>query len=179
MKEKANYAELLKDPRWIKRRNEILIRDKNTCQGCGCKDKYLHVHHKRYINGLKPWEYDDDELITLCEECHQYETNSAKELYQDYVYFCNAARESGFSNSSISLILNKFSLFFETFNCEDFPCRQNINDIVEYAAISSFNYDDLKTLALYGIRCDDWVKEKFPMFLEDYKNVVAKKNMKV
>lgn len=42
---KQIYQELLKDPRWIKRRNEILTRDKNTCQSCGAQDKYLHVHH--------------------------------------------------------------------------------------------------------------------------------------
>lgn len=30
----------------------------------------LHVHHKYYIRGRKPWEYDDDALITLCNWCH-------------------------------------------------------------------------------------------------------------
>lgn len=70
-KQKLFYQELLKDPRWIKRRNEILSRDHNTCVMCGAQDKYLHVHHLKYIVRRKPWEYSDDDLVTLCEDCHQ------------------------------------------------------------------------------------------------------------
>lgn len=31
----------------------------------------LNIHHNYYIQGLKPWEYDDKALITLCENCHK------------------------------------------------------------------------------------------------------------
>lgn len=31
----------------------------------------LNVHHQYYVQGLKPWEYPDDALITLCEDCHK------------------------------------------------------------------------------------------------------------
>lgn len=30
----------------------------------------LHVHHKYYKLGLKPWEYPDEALISLCWQCH-------------------------------------------------------------------------------------------------------------
>ncbi|MEO7293246.1 MAG: HNH endonuclease [Ginsengibacter sp.] len=30
----------------------------------------MQVHHKRYINGREQWEYDDEDLITLCKNCH-------------------------------------------------------------------------------------------------------------
>ena len=30
----------------------------------------LNIHHKKYIIGRKPWEYDADSLVTLCENCH-------------------------------------------------------------------------------------------------------------
>jgi 5-methylcytosine-specific restriction endonuclease McrA len=30
----------------------------------------LNVHHSRYINGKLTWEYDDEELHTLCRQCH-------------------------------------------------------------------------------------------------------------
>ena len=33
--------------------------------------KGLNVHHKYYMQGLKPWEYPDDALVTLCEDCHK------------------------------------------------------------------------------------------------------------
>jgi hypothetical protein len=31
----------------------------------------LNVHHKYYIQGYKPWEYDNEALVTLCEDCHK------------------------------------------------------------------------------------------------------------
>lgn len=75
------YAEKLRDPRWQKRRLEILSRDNFTCQICGATDKTLHVHHKYYENGCEPW--DDDlviGLVTLCEDCHESESDKKKHL---------------------------------------------------------------------------------------------------
>lgn len=65
-----NYSEKLKDPRWQKRRLEILNRDKFGCRLCTNKDLTLHVHHLRYVNGIAPWEYPSDDLMTLCANCH-------------------------------------------------------------------------------------------------------------
>lgn len=31
----------------------------------------LNIHHKYYIEGKKPWQYSNDALVTLCEECHK------------------------------------------------------------------------------------------------------------
>lgn len=38
----------------------------------GCRPVFptLQVHHKKYVNGKEKWEYDDDDLVTLCKECH-------------------------------------------------------------------------------------------------------------
>ena len=30
----------------------------------------LNVHHKQYRVDRLPWQYPDDALITLCEDCH-------------------------------------------------------------------------------------------------------------
>ncbi len=30
----------------------------------------LHVHHKTYYPNRDLWDYDDDDLVTLCEYCH-------------------------------------------------------------------------------------------------------------
>ena len=40
--------------------------------------KSLNIHHKFYIDGKKPWEYDNDVLVTLCEDCHCDTHTSAK-----------------------------------------------------------------------------------------------------
>jgi hypothetical protein len=74
------YFELLKDPRWQKRRLEILERDGWNCVDCGDGTKTLHVHHRYYEWRLKPWEYEDDALTTLCEPCHERITAHTKLL---------------------------------------------------------------------------------------------------
>lgn len=73
MKENS-YLALLKHPLWQKRRLEIMQRDNFTCQICGKginDGTTLNVHHKQYIYGKMPWEYDNTNLVTLCEKCHK------------------------------------------------------------------------------------------------------------
>ena len=65
------YAQKLKDPRWQKKRLKILERDKFTCRSCEDASRTLHVHHLYYDKDLKPWENEDDDLVTLCEDCHE------------------------------------------------------------------------------------------------------------
>jgi hypothetical protein len=68
----ADFFEMMRDPRWQKRRLEIMGRDKFTCQECGSTEKELHVHHQHYNRrGAMPWEYPDDDLKTLCVDCHK------------------------------------------------------------------------------------------------------------
>ncbi len=44
----------------------------------------LHIHHKYYIKGQKPWEYKDEVLITLCADCHQKKhSTSSISLYSN------------------------------------------------------------------------------------------------
>lgn len=64
------YEEKLLDPRWQKRKSEILTRDNYTCKSCGSKHITLHAHHIFYIPETNPWDYKDDAFITLCEVCH-------------------------------------------------------------------------------------------------------------
>ena len=65
------YGDLLKDPRWQRKKSEILQRDDFTCQLCTDTETELHIHHKKYITGLKPWEYENKYLVTLCVNCHK------------------------------------------------------------------------------------------------------------
>lgn len=67
----SNYAEKLRHPKWQKKRLQILNRDKFTCKLCKDTETTLHVHHKFYTEGADPWEYDNCDLTTLCEHCHQ------------------------------------------------------------------------------------------------------------
>lgn len=76
----SNYSELLKDPRWQKRRLSVLESAGWKCSDCGATDRTLHVHHTHYVRGRKPWEYDDHDLMCLCEDCHEVLTYEVAEI---------------------------------------------------------------------------------------------------
>lgn len=67
--------ELLKDPRWQRKRLETLERDGWKCRWCGNPKRNLQIHHKRYERGKPPWEIDSRFLITLCDKCHKKTTD--------------------------------------------------------------------------------------------------------
>ena len=71
MKEQSTYQQALRDPRWQKKRLEILEKAKFTCESCGESKKELHVHHLIYRRGKLPWEYEDPDLFCLCSSCHE------------------------------------------------------------------------------------------------------------
>lgn len=58
------------NPFWQRKRLQVLSRDGWACVTCGATEKTLHVHHKRYVKGLLPWEHDDADLASYCEACH-------------------------------------------------------------------------------------------------------------
>ena len=67
----AKYSELLKNPRWQRKRLAIFERDNWACQLCKSTTKTLAVHHTKYDGYKEPWDYEDAELMTVCEECHE------------------------------------------------------------------------------------------------------------
>lgn len=73
----TTYSELLRDPRWQKKRLEILERDEFLCQECHDSVSTLHVHHCFYEKGTMPWDYPASSLLTLCEHCHAFESQVA------------------------------------------------------------------------------------------------------
>ena len=75
------YAEKLTDPRWQKKRLEILERDGWKCVACGDHKKTLHVHHGYYERGLDPWDYSSDTLWTLCVDCHDEAGSRSRDIY--------------------------------------------------------------------------------------------------
>ena len=67
------YSEKLRDPRWQKKRLQVLERDNFTCQFCGNTEKTLHIHHFCYPQSGNPWDSHLTSLTTLCCDCHQVE----------------------------------------------------------------------------------------------------------
>ena len=71
---KKEYRDLLKSDYW-KGYSYSLIKERNfTCQDCGRQfinqRNKLQVHHLKYRDA-KPWSYNPNELVVLCEDCHK------------------------------------------------------------------------------------------------------------
>lgn len=64
------YAEKLKDPRWQRKRLEIMQRDEFRCRDCMNSKETLTVHHCHYARG-GPWDTPAELLLTLCQPCHE------------------------------------------------------------------------------------------------------------
>lgn len=80
------YAEKLKDPRWQKKRLEVMQRDGFKCRDCGSVKNTLHVHHCAY-RGKTPWDTPIELLLTVCENCHKFRQsveNEARESLDEW-----------------------------------------------------------------------------------------------
>jgi hypothetical protein len=82
----SEYSEKFKDPRWQRKRLEILERDGWCCQKCYDPQNPLHVHHRYYEQGKDPWDYPDEALVSLCEECHLYEKESRYDAEKSLIH---------------------------------------------------------------------------------------------
>lgn len=138
---KNTYSELLRDPRWQKKRLKILERDGWGCKSCGDKSSTLHVHHRNYLQGKKPWEYEDHWLVTLCINCHKEEESELPTL-KDAMAFCGM---NGRSTSDLAIALFALSKL----NLDD----DVLSDVFCAIERSAKNMDCLVGLLEYGSRC--------------------------
>lgn len=69
-------ANLYADKKWAAFRARVIELDGGVCIECGRGRPdgiVLQVHHKQYIGGRKPWQYDYSDCETLCRGCHARE----------------------------------------------------------------------------------------------------------
>lgn len=83
-----------------------MSRDEFTCQYCFNSESTLNVHHNYYENGKDPWDYPDTALVTLCESCHQYETENRK---SEEALLLSILKHCGFTSSNIHGLACAFS----------------------------------------------------------------------
>ena len=110
MATQKTYFEKLKDPRWQKKRLEVMERDSFTCQNCYSEKETLNVHHLKYSGN--PWDAPNDDLITLCSTCHEEVENKLKGLKDLMNYAITLQEENGIIKS-IDLISNFVRLLIE------------------------------------------------------------------
>jgi hypothetical protein len=90
------YSEQIKHPKWQKRRLQIMEKAGFRCENCGTDEVTLNVHHILYRDGYIIWEYADEDLVCLCEDCHgiaheiikneQADTSTDSEEYLKHIY---------------------------------------------------------------------------------------------
>jgi len=102
------YAELLRDPRWQKKRLEVFDRDDFTCRSCMCGKTPLNVHHLYYVKGKAPWDYPLDAFLTLCDLCHESEKKERPETEGDLL---NELKMAGFLANDIGGIAEGIRLY--------------------------------------------------------------------
>ena len=69
----ALIVDLYRTKDWKNFRAEVIRLDGGACTECGrgpTDGVTLHVHHKAYLPGKKPWQYPYDMCHTLCGGCH-------------------------------------------------------------------------------------------------------------
>lgn len=71
------FLNQLQQPEWQRKKEETLLKNKYTCKECGSKED-VQVFHLTYILGMKPWDYPDEFLTTLCPRCLK---NACKHTY--------------------------------------------------------------------------------------------------
>lgn len=167
-KEKLTYAEMLKDPRWQKKRLEVMQRDGFRCQHCLREDKSLQVHHLVYHKGAKPWEYKNEELITLCERCHQNESEEKKNSYEIFKELKETFEMRDIlMNFSISLLTNLCNAVkYGNTNC-DFKDENAVNFFKNNIYGVQF-FSDILNASRHWIDVRDLVEHNFPQMLDVY-----------
>jgi len=61
---------------WLKKRADVLDRDNNECQICKSNGLYNQadcVHHIKHLKDNPELALDEDNLLSLCNECHNEE----------------------------------------------------------------------------------------------------------
>lgn len=79
MSTKTAYWEKLQDPRWQKKRLEMLQRADFHCECCFDGESKLNLHHRYYIKDRDPWDYPDWAYLVMCDECHKFEHDEPSE----------------------------------------------------------------------------------------------------
>lgn len=138
------YYEKLKDPRWQKKRLEVLERANFTCASCYDKDSELHIHHVYYEKGKDPWDYPSSHLWCLCKNCHESLQKNTTDilkliadrgpdftpwlLFGEFFNLLNPFLEENELGKSLIILIKKSAIYY---NCQDKNTLKIIKSLIK------------------------------------------------
>jgi len=175
------YQEMLKDSRWINLAEALKEKANWTCSLCKSIDKPLHVHHKKYVSGRKPWQYHPDLLQVICKDCHNeiHEKKICKECKKKVKHIENLKYLQDIGCDSIIWIYGCVKCCE---NCNLLP--QKYKDIfektIDYNSLIRFYEGDIAIRVLTIFPCIDKDNEfKFLNKFNEHKKHIIKEVMKI
>ena len=173
---KYDYREEAKTVEWQRKSGEIKERDDYTCFLCGSKDKFVHVHHRYYDGRLHYWEYPDDSLVTLCEDCHAEEHSISSD--KNSVIINEAIKKAHNRGAMYLEIINAINMLFEknskrgssdleVSNIKISPNIRRENIHINPLRINERKQIFLKQLAEYGLKYEPEYLQSFADYWTD------------
>jgi len=165
---KKDFKAQYQDKRWYELSKKIKARDKNTCQMCGRNDRPVSVHHKVYRSGTDVWDYADDELICICDECHNIVTKNSKTMYENYCSLRQTFREFGFSDNVLISVFSYLEGLLDCVVSDGVVYDDESRDFLRYIILETQDYNDLKVLKRMGVNEPELVEKLYPNLIDDY-----------
>lgn len=94
-------------PEWKAFSTTIRRERQNACQCCKRSDKPTHVHHPFYKPGAEPWQYSKEEVVLLCDNCHE-ELHEQLNNFRRYVFTKMTPRVLQVINGALAVALDHF-----------------------------------------------------------------------
>lgn len=163
-----NYKEQLADSRWLKKKADILLRDNYTCQKCGAQS-HLNVHHLSYENGKLAWEYPNEQLITLCEQCHEnaHDVVTYPKIGRFYTY-----HHSDYQNDMVCFHIDRKNNFVCLFGVDDGAYG---SAYVDYFTFEEFYYKCRNSELKFNVKDDDYSSYTIGSLFHAYNNLMRGK----
>lgn len=141
----TTYSDKLKNPKWQKKRLEILNRDNFRCVACGDEETTLNIHHLKYSK--EPWTVDSKSLITVCENCHK-EIETFKLKIKD-ISMLKIIRYKYKTDRTIICLISCDDKLILSITRYDKNIGFNISKPINTRDLINFHFDNLEKLGLY------------------------------
>lgn len=160
---KKNFLAQYQTKEWFELSKRIKARDNNTCQMCGCNNKPLSVHHLCYREG-NILNNNDEELITLCEDCHREQKesreyafellNDLRTVYTDYeiASMLNTLYYFSVSDGPVYCRTLEPSKEFQNLftNCENIKKAINLNNWRKKVRYEQYKKEAIREFHIFG-----------------------------